>query len=232
MGLVYCYGQRRPPSSKTQEDSTILSAHPMVINNLINCVSSTKSFLDFFCALPAAEHRTLPLSAWYQVIFTIFVLYRLSVGLPEVPQWDAEIAQQVVDLRFYIDAILSHLKAIEPLPERQIPTRSLFTRLPEIIRSVRTSYALAKENPGEVRDSHHAHDELKSSNHTSTCVRSLHCCPGMRYSSGHTAQVQGQSALQSAIAMEVENIELETFWADILSLDTFSSMTDSSSMQV
>ncbi|KAJ5767118.1 uncharacterized protein N7511_004734 [Penicillium nucicola] len=232
MGLVYCYGQRRPPSPKTQDDSTILSAHPMVINNLIKCVSSAKEYLDLFCALPAAEHRTLPFSAWYQVIFTVFVLYRLSVELPEVPQWDVEIAQKTVDLRDYIDTLLSHLQAIEPLQDTQVPTRSLFTRLPEIIGSVRTSYASAKENPAEIRDSRRAHCELMGSNNTSSSVRRLHRCPGMRYLSGHSARAQPQPALQSAIATEVQNIEEETVWGDILFMDTFTSITDPSSIQV
>ncbi|GFF58000.1 hypothetical protein IFM51744_09403 [Aspergillus udagawae] len=149
MGLVYCYGQRRPPSPKAQEGSTILSAHPMVISNLIKCVSSTKEYLDSFFALPAAEQNSLPFSAWCQVVLAVFVLYRLSVGLPEVPRWNVEIAQQNVDLQDYIDKLLSHLQAIKPLPDRQIPTKSLFSRLPEIMGSVRTSYALAKENLAE-----------------------------------------------------------------------------------
>ncbi|OOQ88739.1 hypothetical protein PEBR_11243 [Penicillium brasilianum] len=231
MGLVYCYGRRRPPSPKTQECSTLLSAHPMVINNLTKCLSSAKEYLDYFCALPASEHRTLPFSAWYQVIFTVFVLYRLSVGLSEVPQWDVEIAQQTLDLRYYIDTLLSHLQEIKPLPDRKIPTKSLFTRLPEIIGSVRTSYALAKENPAEVRDSHHAHYDLMSSNNASPSVQPLHRCPGMRYSSRRVDDAQGRPGLQSAIATEVQNIEEETIWGDILFMDTFPSMTDSSSVQ-
>jgi hypothetical protein len=226
MGLVYCYGRRRPPSPKTQEASTILSAHPMVINNLIKCLNSAKEYLDHFCALPASEHRTLPFSAWYQVIFTVFVLYRLSVGLPEVPQWDVEIAQQALDLRYYIDTLLSHLQEIKPLPDMRIATKSLFTRLPEIIGSVRTSYALAKENPAEVRDSYRAHYELMSSNEASSSVRPLHRCPGMRYSSCRVDDAQGRPGLQSAIATEVQNIEEETIWGDIVFMDIFPSMTD------
>lgn len=144
MGLVYCYGQRRPPPPKAQEDSTILSAPPTVISNLIKCVSSTKEYLDSFFAIPPTEHNSLPFSAWYQVIFTVFVLYRLSVGLPEVPEWNVKIAQQTVDLQGYFDTLLSHLQAIKPSSDRQIPTKSLFSRLSEIIGSVKTSYALAK----------------------------------------------------------------------------------------
>ena len=217
MGLVYCYGQRRPPSPKAQEDSTILSAHPMVISNLIKCVSSTKEYLDSFFALPAAEHNSLPFSAWYQVIFTVFVLYRLSVGLPEVPQWDVEIAQQTVDLQGYFDTLLSHLQAIKPSPDRQIPTKSLFSRLSEIMGSVKTSYALAKI--------------LQRFVIVAMLITSLRLliiqphpsrrCPALRYSSRHVAQAQDLPTLQNAIAMEVQRIEDEKLWGDLFLMDTF-----------
>ena len=231
MGLVYCYGQRRPPSPRAQEDSTTFSAHPMVISNLIKCVSSTKEYLDSFFALPAEEQNSLPFSTWCQVVLTVFVLYRLSVGLPEVPQWNVEIAQQTVDLQEYIDTLLSHFQAIEPLPDRQIPTKSLFSRMPEIMGSVKTSYALAKENLAQVHDSRHAHHDLKASNNTVPSVQGLHRCPAVRYSSRHVAQVQGLLTLKSAITTEVQSIEDEKLWGDLFLMDTLSSMTGSSSLE-
>lgn len=230
MGLVYCYGQRRPPSTEAQEGSAILSAHPMVIKNLINCVSSTKEYLDSFLALPAAEQNSLPFSTWCQVVLTVFVLYRLSVGLPEVPQWNVKIAQQILDLQEYADKLLSHLQAIKPLPDRQIPTKSLFSRLPEIIGSVRTSYALAKEHFAQFRDSYNAHPELKASDNTASSVRGLHRCPAVRYSSRPVAQAQDLPTLQNAITTEIQNIEDEKLWGDICLMDTLSSMTGSSSL--
>ncbi|OGE56023.1 hypothetical protein PENARI_c003G06539 [Penicillium arizonense] len=231
MGLVYCYGQRRPPSPKAQEEFTILSAHPMVISNLIKCVSSTKEYLDSFFALPATEQNSLPYSAWCQVVLTVFVLYRLSVGLPEVPQWDVEIAQQTVDLQEYIDKLLSHLQVIKPLPDRQIPTKSLFSRLPEIMGSVRASYVLAKEDLAQARDSLHAHHELNGFNNTASSVQGLRRCPAVRYSSRHVAQAQDLPTLQSAITTEVQRIEDEKLWGDIFLMDTLSSMTGSSSLE-
>ncbi|KAJ5626316.1 hypothetical protein N7510_002625 [Penicillium lagena] len=227
MGLVYCYGQRRPPSSKVQEDSTILTAPSMVISNLLKCVSSTKEYLDSFLAIPAAEHNTLPFSTWYHVILTVFVLYRLSVGLPEIPEWDVEIAQQTVDLQGYLNALLSHLQAIKPSPDRQIPTNNLFAMLPEIIESVQASYALAKENIAQVRDSRRAPHELKASNNTVSSVQRLHRCPALRYSSRHAVQVPTQPTLRNAIATEVQRIEDEKLLGDLLLMDTFSSMTGS-----
>ncbi|KAJ5415116.1 hypothetical protein N7465_003811 [Penicillium sp. CMV-2018d] len=231
MGLVYCYGQRRPPPPKSQEDSTILSTPPMVISNLVKCVSSTKEYLDLFFAIPAAEHTSLPISAWYQVILAVFVLYRLSVGLPEVPEWNREIAHQSVDLQEYLDTLLSNLQAIKPSPDRQIPTKNLFSMLPEILGSVKDSYALEKENLTQVHDSNRAHHKLGASKIAASSARGTHRCPALRYSNRHVAQATDQPALQNAIATEVQKIEDEKLWSDILFMDTFSSMTGSSSAE-
>jgi hypothetical protein len=230
MGLVYCYGQGTPPCPKAQEYSTMLTTPPMIISNLVKCVSSTKEYLDIFFAIPAAEHGSLPFPAWYQVILAIYVLYRLSVGLPEVPDWDREIAQQSVNLQEYLDTLLSSLQALKPLQDRQIPTKSLFSRLPEIIGSVKNSYVLAKEDLAQV-NSHHAHHKLGASKNMVSSAKGLHRCPAMRYSRRHIAQALDQPILQNAIAMEVRKIEDEKLWGDILLMDTFSSMTGPSSTE-
>ncbi|RAH70425.1 fungal specific transcription factor domain-containing protein [Aspergillus aculeatinus CBS 121060] len=230
MGLVYCYGQRRPPSRMAQRELTILAAHPMVISHLTDCVSSAKDYLDIFCALPAAAQCRLPFTTWYQVVLAVFVLYRLSVGLPEVPQWNVDIARQTVDLQECTDQLLSHLQGFAPLSDRQIPTTSLFSRMPEIMQSVRTSYALAKENGAPVRDSRHAHHDLASVNRTASSTPGLHRCPAVRYSSRSVAPELDLPTLQSAIAAEVRSIEDEKLWGDLFLMDTLSSMTGSSSI--
>ncbi|KAK4866695.1 hypothetical protein LT330_008248 [Penicillium expansum] len=232
MGLVYCYGQRRPPSSKAQEDSTILSTPPMVISNLVKCVSSAKEYLDLFFAVPASEHNSLPFSTWYQVNLTVFVLYRLFVGLPEVPEWNGEIAQQSVNLQEYLDTLLSNLQAIKPSPDTQIPTKSLFSMMPEIIGSVRKSYAVSKENLAHAHDSYHAHHEVVASKFTASSAQGLHRCPGLRYRNRHVTQALDQPALQNAIATEIQMIEDEKLWGDLLLMDTFSSITGSSSAEI
>ncbi|EKV12271.1 hypothetical protein PDIG_45960 [Penicillium digitatum PHI26] len=231
MGLVYCYGQRRPPPPKAQDEFTMLSTPPMIISNLVKCVSSTKEFLDFFFTIPAAQHGDLPFSTWYQFIFAIFVLYRLSVGLPEVPEWNGEIAQQSVNLQEYLERLLSNLQSTKPSLDRQIPTKSLFSMLPEIIGNVKNSYIVAKENLAHVSDSHHAHHKLGASKTTASSAPGRHRCPALRYSCRHVAPAPDQPTLQHAIATEVQKIEDEKLWGDLLLMDTLSSMTALSSAE-
>lgn len=221
MGLVYRYGPRNPPVPKGQENSTLLSMPPRVISNLIKCVSSAKESLDYFLAIPITRHSNLPFATWYQVILTIFVLYRLSVGLPEAPEWDVEIVHQGVDLMAYFDTMLSYLRVMKPSPDHQIATKSLFSRLPEVMESVRTSYAVARGNLAEIRDIHNAHHELKDLNNTApSSSRRLHRCPALRYSNRKVTQVPSQPIPQNAIAIEIRRIEDEELWGDLLLVET------------
>lgn len=222
MGLVYRYGPRNPSIPKTQENSTLLSVPPMVISNLIKCVISTKESLDSFLAIPITRHGSLPFATWYQVILTIFVLYRLSVGLPEAPEWNVEFAQQTVDLQAYFDTLLSYLQVIKSSPDRQLPTKSLYSRLPEVMESVRTSYAVARGNLAEVHDSRNAHHELRAVNDVASSGQTLRRCPALRYSSRKVTQAPSQPTLvlRKAIAMEVQRIEDEKLWSDLLVMGT------------
>ncbi|KAL5337892.1 hypothetical protein BJX70DRAFT_408960 [Aspergillus crustosus] len=229
MGLVYCYGQRRPPSQKTPLNATMFSTQSKVIISLTQCVGSAKDYLDWFFTIPMSEYSILPFSAWYQIVLVVFVLYRLSVGLSEVPGWNVEIAHQTLDFHEYLDILLAQLQVIDPerISDREIPSKSLFSRLSEIIGGVKTSYLLASENhdPMQGRDSRHAHLELKAA---ASPLYRQHRCPALRYSSRHAGQAPNQDALQKAISTEVQTIEDEKLWDDIIAMDTFSSMTESS----
>lgn len=218
MGLVYRYGKRKHPIPEMQ-DSTLLSMPPMVITNLIKCVSSTKESLDSFLALPVTAHSRLPFAMWYQVILSIFVLYRLSIGLPEAREWNVEIAQQTVDLQAYFDTLLSYLQITKPSPDQRLPTKSLYSRFHEIMESVRTSYAVARGNVTEVHDSRNVHQQLKYLNNTAQSGQRLHRCPALRYSSRNAAQLPSQPPLPNAIAMEVHRIEDERLWGDLLVME-------------
>jgi len=200
----------------------------MVINNLIKCVSFTKEYLDYFVAIPSADLNSLPFFAWYQVIFTLFVLYRLSVGLPEVPEWNVEIAQHTVDLKHYLDLLSSQVQAIQPSADRQLPTKSLFSRLPEIIGNVKTSYTSVKESHTDDHDSRNAHPEFLTSIEKASSSQRQHRCPALRYSSRNTSQPPSQPILQSAIATEVQRIEYEQLWGDLMLMGTFPAIADSS----
>ncbi|KAA8644964.1 Zn(II)2Cys6 transcription factor domain-containing protein [Aspergillus tanneri] len=222
MGLVYQYGQRRPLFSRGSKDSEMPSAPPMVIDNLVKCVSSTKEYLDNFLAIPTKEYSVLPIAIWYQVILALFVLYRLSVGLSEVPEWNTDIAQVTVDLEVYLTLLTSRLKSIQPDGLSQ--SSCLFAMFPKIMESVKASYTSAKGHPAPVRDGIRAHQNFDEpggkafsgrENGQSRCPgfqnlnRNPSIAPGPISSTDHCAQL-------SSIAVEIEGIENDMLWSDLL----------------
>ncbi|KAL4975293.1 hypothetical protein BDW66DRAFT_160598 [Aspergillus desertorum] len=141
MGLVYRYGQRkRPPASLPGEPMTLASSR--VTLNLSKCLLCAKEFVDTFMATPEGEYSKLPLSAWYQLILAITVLYKLSVGLPEVSDWGSEFAQETVNLPEYLDKLTDRLRSArftrgaETQPSNN---KCLFAIFPDMVESVKTS---------------------------------------------------------------------------------------------
>ncbi|KAL5001032.1 hypothetical protein BDV10DRAFT_192527 [Aspergillus recurvatus] len=220
MGLVYRYGQRkRPPASFLRDSMT--SASSMVTLNLIQCLICAKDFLDTFMAIPEEEHYKLPLSVWYQLILAIIVLYKLSVGLPEISVWDRGIAQEAVNFPEYLDALAYRLRCPEFRRGAGTPpsnNRCLFTMFPDIMESVKTSFISVSERPAqndvcEVS----AHQRFDGTDRTPSTQR--HRCPGIR----NLRRLAGENTmedaeLQRSIAAEIQDIESEKFLNDLLSI--------------
>ncbi|KAL2796986.1 hypothetical protein BJX66DRAFT_323631 [Aspergillus keveii] len=218
MGLAYNYGQsRRPPSAL--KDPTASATCPALIANLIRCTQLTKEYLDLFFTIPETEYTSLPFCIWYKVVIAVFILYRLSTGVSEVPEWDVTLTQQTFEVDEYFRRLSSRLEFLRA--EEEVPNKSLFTMVPEIINSVRTSYELAR---GEHRQALDARQPHRSFSPPSTFARGRYRCPGMRNLKQPTnGSVTEQSTLHSAVTAEIQMIENEMFWSELLVSDTFSS---------
>ncbi|KAL4919265.1 hypothetical protein BDW62DRAFT_209964 [Aspergillus aurantiobrunneus] len=223
MGYAYRYGQKRPPS-RILGDSTLL-APSKVILNLTRCANSAKELLDFFIAIPTDEYSKLPLAVWYQFTLAIMVLYRLSTGLSDVPDWDRDIAQEIANLEEYCSVLRRHLQSIgtEPELETQSPVSSFFTMIPEILESVRASYISAREYSAHSHGAKSGHQSFSGdakSRMPASSARGPYRCPGMRNLRQQTATSStANGSMHSAIAADIakiENMESETLWGDLL----------------
>ncbi|KAL4742689.1 hypothetical protein BDV11DRAFT_210921 [Aspergillus similis] len=134
MGLVYRYGQRKRPPTSLPGDLTLASSK--VTLNLTKCLICAKEFFDTFMTIPEGEHDKLPLSIWYQLIVTIIVLYRLSVGMPEIPDWGSEIALDTVNFPECLDTLTYRLRSAESKRRAESQPsndKCLFTMFPDML---------------------------------------------------------------------------------------------------
>jgi hypothetical protein len=190
--------------------------------NLTKCLVSAKELFDTFMAIPEGEHDKLPLSIWYQLILAIMVLYRLSVGLPEISNWGSEIAHDTVNLPEYLDMLTYRLRPAESKRRAESQPsndKCLFTMFPDMVESVRASFISASKhhtqnNACEIS----AHPSFVGSNSAPSIQRNR--CPGMRNLRRLTGECTMEDArLQRCIAEEIQSIENEKFMNDLLVAD-------------
>ncbi|CEL00477.1 hypothetical protein ASPCAL00077 [Aspergillus calidoustus] len=224
MGLAYNYGDARGAPGTLQNSAT-LPLCPMLINNLVQCVEYTKEYLDLFFAIPENEYTGLSFCIWYKTIIAIFILYRLSTGVSEIPEWDVNLTHQTLDVEGYLGRISSHLECLQK--DVQAPNKTLFSMIPEIIGSVRRSYEMARGGYRQALDARHPHQSFSP---PASSARGRYRCPGMRNLKPPTrVTVTEDSTLQSAVSAEIQMIENELLWTELLVTDAFSTTTSANS---
>ncbi|KAL4783306.1 hypothetical protein BJX76DRAFT_368549 [Aspergillus varians] len=237
MGLVYRYGQISRPSPGVPGYSAIF-APSKVVFNLTKSIIASKEYLDLFIATPSDEYSKLPLATWYQVILAVMVLYRLSIGLADIPDWSRDIAHDTVNLEEYLDILRCRLQSTGTETEREIQSPQpgcLFAMFPEIMESVKTSYVSAKRR--RICDGSGAHQSLFGNDikRISSSARGPYRCPGMRNLRPQAvANSEDNSTLRSLVAVEIkkiEKIENEKLWNDLMTTDAFYNTTTESSAE-
>jgi hypothetical protein len=226
MGLVYKFESLRPLArNKNEKDNPITAPNALLIANLIKCVDAVKEYLDSFLAMSISGYHSLPLEEWLRVILAFFVLYKLSVGLSEVPAWNADIARETADLETYLSLFLNRLKLAQPI-QISLSTNSadnLFSIFPLILENVKDSYMAARDNPSLFSDGIIAHDDLGA-------LKAAQNCPSTSSPSWRTnerVRCPGTSDLNAlarpthlssstGIAAEIQTIENEKLWDDLM----------------
>lgn len=233
MGIAYRYG-RGGPTSPGPANSTSPQSSQVTLN-LTKCVMAAKEYLDLFIAVPTDEYSKLPLATWYQAILSTMVLYRLCIGLSNIPDWDGRIAQESVNLEQYLDELNSRLQLVDgkPAAETQCsPANYLFTMFPEILDSVKTSYISAKQCSNHNNDGSDPHRSLGGhpTKGMPSSTRGPYRCPGMRnLRRDFLTESMEQSERRGYIAAELEKIENEKLWSDVLVADALANLSNSSS---
>jgi hypothetical protein len=179
VGLVHRFGRQRTtvPKTHTQGFSDTLDALNITFQS---CVNAAKDYLDCFISTLTPEYHHLPFEEWTRLTLALFVLYKLAIGLPEVPGWDPEMARSTCDLDQYLTNLLNRLK---PLPENATASfDTIFHIFPAIMESVKVSHKLACEHPSMFPQGFQTHGfEPDVSTKWNAPTRSYSGCPGFRH---------------------------------------------------
>jgi hypothetical protein len=227
MGLVYRCGKNRISRKNSGQNDSSGTAHPALTTNLIRSVEAAKQAFDCFLQIPPTSYNHMPSAEWSRIMFMTIVLYRLSVSLPEVPDWNVELARQTVDFERCLSALIHHINISRiGTSSAMYSDPTLFAMFPDILNSVKTSYTAVREYPHQFPDGISAHKTLdKGTGFKPSSAGNIRNfgCPGFRnlpdrWNTVNTSLVDCSQSGHNAIT-ELQAIENGVFWNHMLLAD-------------
>jgi hypothetical protein len=157
MGLLYHF--------RVSDEATIsITQYPALGENLLACVDAIKDYLDTLLAMDGSEWNHLPCEEWSRLIIACFILYKLSVGPREIIGWDVDVCRRRFDFAKYLDAVADHICNSRQSREMPETIESIYLVLPDILRSARASFVVARDTPHLIKPGDRVHTDLSKEN--------------------------------------------------------------------
>ncbi|KAK5743305.1 hypothetical protein LTR17_002783 [Elasticomyces elasticus] len=227
MGLLYHFRiDRRCPVA---QDLEYADQSPL-IGSLVSCVDAIKQYLDVFLLTDALIRSTLPFEEWCRFVLAFFVLYKLSVGLREVPAWDVELCRRTVDLDAYLSAAIENLRqAARGHAPSDNSARSLSQVLPDVLESVKASYRATRDSPSPIVPDARVHFDMSKKLRIPTKSTTPSCgrppprgCPAASFWTAQALDLDNSSdwhgvRLNGALDPSAQLEKNENLWTELLS---------------
>lgn len=120
------------------------------IDLLLTCLQSAISFTDLFLTLPLSTYPHLSTSQWSSLIYSLVIIYRLSIGTPRVPLWDVHLARDTVRLERYLEVLCERMQQVTRERLRAIADtnkRDLYSVMGLVLQNVRNTYERLRRLP-------------------------------------------------------------------------------------
>lgn len=188
----------------------------------LQSIEAAKQAFDAFLQTSPDLLNHLSITEWYHIIFIVIVLYRLSIGLPRMLHWNVQLARHTVDLETYLTCLIEIIVlSRNNLSVTANQSFSLYSMLPDILTSVKTSYTIASTSTNTSSDPVCAHEDLRkvSSEVSAGMGKRGARCPGFRYITGQrppeTSSSSRLSFSTANVELELEAMEQEIFWNNV-----------------
>lgn len=205
----------------------------IITANLALCVDAAKQQLDSFLALSSSEYEFFPMEEWCRIMMTLFALYKLSVGLKGVPEWDVNVCRQRIDLEAYLGQIISRLRPSNHIEIEDV-SDDLYHVIPELLESVKTSYIISRDWPGSVTPGARVHMDMakpfhqakSENNHIGGVISGSAArtgCPAFRFwntqgLAGHAESGWHDVRPAAALSPEEQLAKNDNLWSELMSV--------------
>ncbi|KFY38402.1 hypothetical protein V495_06595 [Pseudogymnoascus sp. VKM F-4514 (FW-929)] len=128
-------GGEKAASTSSQTDVTMV------------CLDSARRYVETFLSFPLSEYPKLAGPQWWGLVGSIYILYVLSVGTPQLPLWDVCVARDKTRLEIYLDLLCYRMQSITGSTTETPAGRDLFSLMAPIFANVKASYERLKKLP-------------------------------------------------------------------------------------
>lgn len=114
---------------------------------IMACLDSARSYVETFLSFSLSEYPKLAVPQWWGLIGSVYILYVLSIGTPQLPLWDVCVAREKVRLEIYLDLLCYRMQSITGSTTEAPAGRDLFSLMGPIFANVKASYERLKKLP-------------------------------------------------------------------------------------
>ena len=223
MGLLYHF-------RVSDDDAISIFRYPALGENLLACVEAIKDYLDTLLAIEGSEWNYLPCEEWIRLIIACFILYKLSVGPREISGWDVETCRARVDFAKYADAVADHIyNSRRSLETSDETIESIYFVFPDILRSARASFVIARDTPHLIKPGDRVHIDLSKDKIRAEIVRPKvqRRCPVTSLWAGRALLLDQETDWQAvelsrALDPAEQLAKTERLWSDLLGIQVSS----------
>jgi hypothetical protein len=130
--------RRTTGSLKHSTGSSFTSRIPLEV--LFLCLKSAGQLAQNFFSIPTSEYGSLSYMQWSCIIYAITIIYRLTVGIPQLRDWDVRVARTTIDFYSILDALCSRFDSVSRCDQAALENGDLFSMMGLIFENVKQTY--------------------------------------------------------------------------------------------
>ena len=141
---------RLPPTITPTNPTHHPTPSPSRIDLLLSCLQASTSYLNHFLTIPITTYPHLSTTQWSGLIYSLVIIYRLSIGTPRIPTWDVQITRDTVKLERYLEVLCERMQQATHQRLHAITEtnkRDLYAVMGLVLQNVRNTYERLRHLP-------------------------------------------------------------------------------------
>lgn len=175
MDLVISVAKMRQNTDSLKHSTSSSFTSQIHLEVLFLCLKSAGQLAQNFLSIPTSEYGSLSYMQWSGIIYAITIIYRLAVGIPQLPDWDVRVARRTINFDGVLDAFCSRFNSVSLCDNAILENGDLFSMMGSIFENIKQTYDRLKELPQD--DSADDTSPVHATSFWPSTLENQHPCP-------------------------------------------------------